>query len=298
MNTRSIRSLLVIAFLSGPVVAQHTPPGAAKITVPGRGLSVPMGDFGGRPLVDVKINGKGPYRFILDLGADTTVVGDDLKSDLQLPSAGVEAERGPDGAAMGDMVKIDTLGVGEASLQGAVVMSAPLSRMFRMVDPPRGVLSASAFPGYLLTLDYPGKRVLIRTGELPPPDSRSSFGYTAEQILPSAMVRAAGTEVRVHVDSGSPGGLTLPTKYMKELKLTSEPTQIGTARTPHGEHPMWSATMDGAIELGQYKLDVPNVVFSDVNPIPGQVVGNIGYQVLKRFQVTLDAKNRRIRFEE
>jgi Aspartyl protease len=196
------------------------------------------------------------------------------------------------------MVKIGKLVVGEASLEGFSVMAAPLTRMFRTENPPRGVLSASAFPGYLLTLDYPGKRVLIRAGELPPPDSRTSFGYTAEQILPSAMVRVAGTEVRVHVDSGSPGGLTLPTKYMKELKLTSEPTQIGIARTPHGEHRMWSATMDGAIELGQYKLDVPRVVFSDVNPIPGQVVGNIGYEVLKRFRVTLDAKNRRIRFDE
>jgi hypothetical protein len=111
-------------------------------------------------------------------------------------------------------------------------------------------------------------------------------------------VRIAGTDVRVHVDTGSPGAVTVPTKYMKELPLASEPAQKGRARAPGGEFTIWTAELKGGIELGRFQLDLPSVGFSDVNPIPGQIVGNIGYRVLKRFVVTLDYKNRRVRFEQ
>ena len=61
---------------------------------------------------------------------------------------------------------------------------------------------------------------------------------------------------------------------------------------------MWSAQVKGSIELGQFKLDLEAVLFSDVNPIPGTPTGNIGFQVLQKFIVTMDSKNRRMRFEQ
>jgi hypothetical protein len=272
------------------------PPPAEKIEVPAGGVVLPMGDIGGRPLVDVMINGKGPYRFILDTGASITVIGDDVRDELALPTRVGKDSTPADGSVNGT-VRIDDLRAGDASLKGLIAAVAPLSRMFGGgAEAPRGVLSASAFPGYLLILDYPGKKVVIRKGELPSADSRGSFQYTQEQILPNVPVRVGGTEVRVHVDSGSPGTLSLPLKYMKELALLSEPAKIGLAKTPHGESPVWSAEIKGSVELGRFKLDLPQVTFTDVNPIPGQLVGNMGYQVLKQFIVTLDSRNRRIAF--
>ena len=43
-------------------------PAPAGIVVPRDGVTIPMQDMGGRPVVEIKINGKGPYRFILDTG--------------------------------------------------------------------------------------------------------------------------------------------------------------------------------------------------------------------------------------
>ncbi len=143
--------------LTGLLAAQHhlpaDAPAAQKIELPAGGISVAMGDLGGRPIVEVSINGKGPYRFILDTGASVTVISDDLKDELALP-AGVSNAHTPDGASA-SLVRIDSLRVGDAALTGVFAGVAPLSRMFRS-EAPRGVLSASSFPGYLVIFDYAG----------------------------------------------------------------------------------------------------------------------------------------------
>jgi hypothetical protein len=296
MKTLRTAANFAAFLLALPLGAQNNPP-AEKVEVPAAGVNLPMGDLGGRPLVEVSVNGKGPYRFILDTGASDTVVDDKLRDELALPPATGPAAHLANGSPT-ELIKIDDLRIGDASLRGVVANLLPLSRMFGGGDPPRGVLSAASFPGYLVVLDYPGKRVLIRKGELPAADARTRFEYTAEQILPNVPVRIGETEVRVHVDSGSPGSLTLPAKYLKELPLASEPAEVGRARTAHGEFSIWSAQVKGSIELGRYKLDLPAVQFSDVNPIPGPPTGNIGYRTLQRFVVTLDSKNRRIQFDQ
>jgi hypothetical protein len=241
-------------------------------------------------LVNVEINARGPYKFILDTGADETVIDEDLKKELS-----PETTAAPQPAT--GTVRIPRLSVGGATLEGVTIKTILPHGMFGSGDAPRGVLSAASFPGYLLVLDYPGKRILIRKGELPAADSRTRFEYTREQILPNVPIRVAGTEVRMHVDSGSPGAVTLPTKFLKEMPLVSDPTQIGTARTAYGTFPIWTAEIKGSVELGQYKLDAKSVNFSDVNPLPGPPTGSLGYRTLKEFVITLDAKNRRIQFE-
>jgi len=261
------------------LVAQDGKP-PLSIEASAGGLDLPMEEMGGRPLVEVFLEGKGPYRFILDTGADITVIDEDLAKQLSLSAGRVEALR-----------------LGEVTLRGVTVESQPLSNLLGSTDAPRGVLSAASFPGYLLVLDYPAKRIRIRKGDLPPADSRTRFEYTREQVLPNVPLRVAGVEVRAHVDTGSPGALMLPSRYRAELPLAAEATQMGLARTPHGEFPIWSGQIKGSVELGQYQLDLPDVQFSDVNPLPGPPTGNLGYRILRQFVVTLDSKNRRIQFD-
>src|SRR5262249_8912210 len=58
-----------------------------NVVVPGEGDSVPMLDFGGRPVIEVKINGKGPYQFIFDTGASFNVFDSSLAAELSLKDA-------------------------------------------------------------------------------------------------------------------------------------------------------------------------------------------------------------------
>ncbi len=95
----------------------------------------------------------------------------------------------------------------------------------------------------------------------------------------------------------NPAQCSRPNRKRRELPLASEPVEVGRARTPGGEFPVHSAKIESKVELGQYRLDVTEIRFSDINPIPGAPTGNIGYQILRGFTITLDSKNRRIRFD-
>ena len=89
----------------------------------------------------------------------------------------------------------------------------------------------------------------------------------------------------------------MPMKFLKQIPLASEAKEVGRARTPAGEFSISSAKVSGAIEVGQYRLDLAEVSFSDVGPGAGPPNGNIGYEVLRAFRVTFDSLNRRIRVE-
>ena len=267
------------------------------IVVPEDGVTVPMQDMGGRPVVELKINEKGPYRFILDTGAMTTVVSDELNRELSLtPPAGVQVASGAGRAPA--IVLIHDLHIGDAVVKDMIAAVMPLGGLLKGENAPRGILSAACFPGYLLTYDYPGRRIVIRKGELASADSKSIFQYTQEQVLPTVPVRIAGHDTQVHLDTGSAFGLTLPVKFLTELPLAAPPEEAGTVRTGAGEFPVSIARVKGAMELGKYTLGLDEVCFSDARPGPGPAIGNIGYGILRDFVVTLDSKNQRIRLDQ
>src|SRR5205814_272541 len=62
---------------------------ARSTLLPAAGVaSVPLDVKSGRPVVDVLINGKGPYRFIVDTGASHSVIDSALAKELGLPVLG------------------------------------------------------------------------------------------------------------------------------------------------------------------------------------------------------------------
>ena len=300
MNMRkTLASVLFISLAAGVAIAQpqhasHGAPPPSRIDVPAAGVTFPMRDFGGRPLVDVRIDDKGPYSFIFDTGASITVIGEEISRELTLASpAGVHASP-PGGGAPPKIVTVNTLRLGAATLGGIMAAIMPSPALFTTDGAPQGVLSASSFPGCLVIFDYPGKRITIKPGALESADSKTIFQYGDDQVLPLVPVRIVGHETSVHLDTGSAYTLTLPRHFLAELPLKTPPKDAGIARLHSGSFPVSGAEVDGSIQLGQYTLDIPEVRFSDVR-LGGEIgPGNLGYTVLKNFVVTLDSKNRRV----
>src|SRR5512139_869678 len=70
-----------------------------------------------RMTVEVRINGQGPYRFLVDSGADSSVVGLRLAQQLQLPLSTPVILHGMTGSARVDRVKVDELTLGTSIVQ-------------------------------------------------------------------------------------------------------------------------------------------------------------------------------------
>ena len=255
----------------------------------GREVTVPMLDVGGRPVVELSINGSGPYRFILDTGANRTVVADDLIAELKLPAINGQADSGP--------VRIDTLGL-DTLMMTDVTAGRGGAMLAGLGGQVRGVLSAQAFPGSLLTLDFISRRVSVRRGELPPSDGRRIFAYDADDPLPRVPVRIDGTEYRLHFDTGAPAGMSLPLARAKTLGVEGQLVERGRARVVTGVFPVYEAPFTGKIELGEFVLPVTAISFSDLRPGPAPPPGLIGMKLLQDFIITLDTRNRRVRFEK
>jgi hypothetical protein len=284
-----MRTTLAFVLLAAILPFQQPVLPQAHLDLPKDGVTVPMLDMGGRPMVDAMVNGKGPYHFILDTGADFPAVDGSLAQALSLP-AGVEVMGAPG-------VTIDDFRIG-----GAVAHQFRAARLDGMLgrddaSSPSGVLSAEGFAGVLVVLDYPHHQVRLVAGALPAADGRQVFEYAASEPLPLVPVTIAGHEAHLHLDSGSPGGIMLPLKFEAELPLTAPAEEVGRARTMAGTFAVRGATVSGPVAIGGFPLDLKQIEFSDLRPGPEPGPGNVGARVLRGFIVTLDGTNHRLKLE-
>ena len=173
-------------------------------------VTVPMDNWGGRPLVHTRVNGKGPFRLLLDTGTTfAAVLSEDLLEELEVPRSGPAPTMGTMGED--DVVELETIVMGDAEFSKIRVGRADFSG-FMPPGPatPVGILGLSLFKDCLLTLDYPNRTVVFESGELPPADD-DTIEYSSEEDRDYGITIAlsvAGTRTKVHLDTGSPGFLT------------------------------------------------------------------------------------------
>jgi Aspartyl protease len=261
--------------------------------------SVPLLYEGNHPVVEVKVNGKGPYRFILDTGASSTVISPALFRELRPPVLGEDRVGSPGGSAVRvKRINIAEIRIGDATLAGVTAHSYEYGELFTSGDKsrpaPRGLLSSGLFTELLVTFDHPSKRLVLRRGELPEPDGREVFAYDPREPLPKLGIDVAGMSAEVYVDSGAAWGLALPMKYAAELPLQDTPVVVGKGILVDREFKILAAKLKGTLKVGRYLVENPQLQFYETRT----PVGSLGYEFLSNYAVTLDRQNGRIRLEE
>jgi Aspartyl protease len=263
----------------------------AKIELRNDEVVVPLTWFNKKPVVEIRINGKGPFRFFLDTGAQGNVLAQELADELKLPVEGKARVGSPGGKGLpAKMVRMDRVEIGDALLSAVPGMSFDRSFLGGGKETPRGVLSAGIFPGFLVTIDYPQSKLTLRRGELPAPDGLRVFAYDTKRPLPEIQLDVGGLPVTLHLDSGAPSGITLPLELAARLPLASKPIEVARGKRVDQEVIILGAKLKGQVKLGQYVLENPDLRFQDIPNAKGQV----GYEFLRDFAVTLDSQNGRI----
>lgn len=123
-------------------------------------------------VVNIKINGKGPYRVIFDTGAPISLLSTKLARESELLDKKV---RRPAFAlfAPPEFVKIKQLQLGELTAENVpvVVMDHPtLEAIGQVLGPIEGILGFPFFARYRMTLDYQAKRMTFVPNGYDPPD--------------------------------------------------------------------------------------------------------------------------------
>jgi predicted aspartyl protease len=107
-------------------------------------------DSAGRAVALVKINGEGPFRFIIDTGANRSVVSRSLAERLRLEPSGEGVVHSIDGAQPATLVKVESLTFGALHLSrgDTPVLDGP------MLDGEHGLLGVDGMAGRLLHIDF------------------------------------------------------------------------------------------------------------------------------------------------
>jgi hypothetical protein len=266
-----------------------------KIELAGEVVVVRMGSFGNRPLVDVLLDGKGPFPFILDTGASSSVISAPFAEAQKIPVIAVAKVQSPGSSTPidGKLLRIEKVEMGGLTITGLSAVSMDLSRVFHGTNDPVGVLSAGLFPGYLVTFDYPGKRIVLRAGELPAANGADVFEFKAGRPLPALTAWVAGVSIELDLDTGSGAGLTIPAEYAARVPLSGELVPAKPDRRVDRALTAKEGRLKGTVKIGRFAFENPTIRF--VEDIPQ---GLVGFEILRRFAVTFDSKNHRLRLAE
>ena len=252
---------------------------------------VPMEFDTGRPLLELRLNGKGPYRFLFDTGSGAGLIVDlDLATELGLKSTGTRRIGDPNSPAAieAKVVKVARVEVGTLTLRNVETISWKRESL-GMPGSPRGVVGLGLFGSRVVTLDYPGQKFIVEPGGLPEADGRTILAASFTDGIPSIPIDVAGVEYSAHLDSGSTGFLGLPLAAAKQLPLDAPPVKVGRARTASGDYSVSEARLQGYVRLGAILLEGPKLRFVD---LPS---ANLGSDLLRSLVVSVDRKNERVR---
>ncbi|WP_182911854.1 retroviral-like aspartic protease family protein [Sphingomonas cavernae] len=279
------------------------PPPAPPPAVDGASETIAMGaDRVDRMTVPVSIGNRGPYHFVVDTGAERTVISRELAGELGLaagPTARLHSMTGEDDVAT---VIIPSLGVNREKMHD--VRAPALARADLGAV---GMLGIDSLKKNRVLLDFRQQTMTIVPSDMPmgrrDPDeivvtAKSRFG---QLILTNA--EANGHEVSAIVDTGSQitiGNMALKRKLMG--RSLSGPRRTVQLISVTGETMLAEYMYVSKIKIGGMTLTNLPVAFAEVHPFekleltrkPALMLGMNALRVFDR--VSVDFANRKIRF--
>jgi hypothetical protein len=242
-----------------------------------------------KPFVMVTVNGKGPFRFVIDTGTGgEAFVSADLVAQLAVPKAGQVTLNDPSGRGgqKVPMVVLDSLKV------AGVEFTAVRAAVHDLGDGDgscQGLLGFALFRDYLLTLDYPNHRMSLASGDLKPDGEKSVLTFRMPEGIPIVTIAIGGTRIDAQLDSGG-SGLSLPLQVTSQLKFASQYANLSNAHSLSTRFMVMGATLAGDVSVGNYTFKHP---FVEINP--AFPLANFGSCPMQGFALTFDQKNGLVR---
>jgi predicted aspartyl protease len=257
---------------------------------------------GAQPLIllPVIVNGRGPFEFILDTGAGTSLLSSELAKQLKIKVVGSKEGQSAGGKVSVSLAKVDSFAIGEAKLDDIDVGIVDLSHIGKTIGAKiDGDLGYNFLKHFRIAIDY--RECEIRLDD---PKRVENFGSSAETEIAMRLASPAKPLilVDVHANGHGPFQFAIDTgtsttaitpELAKELGVVSTP--IGPATTG-GAHIDVTAGMLQSFQVGGAKVDNMSVMVADFFAMLSQAIGAkldgiVGYNFLRNYKVVIDYPN-------
>ena len=251
--------------------------------------------------VDVSVNGRGPYRFIVDSGADTSVVGLRITSALELPLGKPVVLHGMTSRNLVDRVKVEELSLGTTTVRD---LQLPALREIDLGGD--GIVGIDALQQQRLMMDFERKTIKVEDAHVRYKPLPGEIVVTARRErgqLILTHVRASGLSLDAVIDTGSEitiGNLALRDKLVRRK---GQPLEVIEATGVTGATMKLQVAVIDELQLGPITLRNVPMAFADVPPfkmfgLDDEPALLIGTDLLDTFRrVSLDFKARKVRFQ-
>jgi predicted aspartyl protease len=285
--------LVPLAFVAAGAPAQQAPqPTDQRIDY--------SADPSHRMTVSVSIGGIGPYRFVVDTGAERTVVSRQVAGELKLKAGQPTRVHSMSEASEVATVVIPTLEIGLKKVRGINAPSFEQSNLGA-----DGILGVDTLKSQRVLFDFTGRQMTITSSMAPQPQwspdaivisARSRFGHL---IVADASVD--GERVWVIVDTGSQvtvGNSALKKKLIDRKRLgASQPIELVSVT---GGAIAAQLTQTRRIRIGGVDINDLPIAFADVHPFkqldlmdrPALLLGMDALQLFSR--VSIDFSTRKL----
>jgi predicted aspartyl protease len=254
-----------------------------------------------RMTVAVQVAGRGPFRFVVDSGADTSALGSSTAKALNLPSTSQAMLHGMTASGLVDRVLAPELKVGDSTLSN---LELPVLRDEDLGA--QGLLGIDALVEQRLMMDFDKRIITIEDARRPAPRIDGDIVVIARRqrgqlILTQAS--ADGHPVDAVIDTGSEitiGNLALRDRlFRKNFKSLVSGQVIGVTGVMVT---MQLAHLD-ELRIGPIILRNVDIAFGDVPPFAAFGLTDhpamfLGTDLMSGFRrVSLDFRARKVRFQ-
>ena len=280
---------------------------AAQVGNKDQVVEVPFEFYQNEIIVQVKINGKGPFNMMLDTGTDPSAIEVTTARELglKLDAVGKPVSGGGTSANVAYETKLPLVEVGGLVVKNISALALDLSKVSeRLGKPLAGVLGHSLLNGRIVQIDYP-KRVVRFYSKSPVERTANTakltvlpFRYNDNVLIDDVFVN--GKKVVANLDTGSSGSFSLTPAAVSYLGLEEAVSraEVSTGVGFNGAAENRKGQLSN-VTVGGISVDSPAVTFfgkgTGRDKKPWGV--NIGNEFFKEFVLTIDYRHKLVTFE-
>ncbi len=261
-------------------------------------------DAASRVTVPVMINGQGPFQFVIDTGADRTVISRELAERLDLPQKGKARLHAMGGSADVRLVNIDSIQVSNVAKRNVKAAALPYRHLGA-----DGLIGIDSLKGQRIVMDFESGTMKLEPSSDPEartPSDSSLIVVTARTRLGQLVLvdaDANGQKVWVVVDTGSQNSVG-NLKLRKLLVARRPETAIKTINMLDvlGKTTPADYTIVGKLRIGGVQMGNAAVAFVNAHPfklfeLTGKPSMLLGMDSLRAFRrVSVDFSSRKVKF--